>query len=107
MNKETAIAALQSIDAIVYKSSHQELSPDETGELRIACRRLIHSIQDNVAVTRKAAWIVELIQAAVLKDALKPGANPEEILECGITLALFIQQQPDDTPARADDPPAE
>ncbi len=91
MQKEAALAALKVIDFSVYSSKHKELSPAEIDELQSACRSLVHSVKNNGFAADKAAWMVELIQAALVVKTSKPCSNRGLILEYGISLSVYIQ----------------
>ncbi len=101
MQKEAALAALKAIDFAVYTSKHKELSPGEIDDLQSACKILIGSVKDNTFAADKAAWMVELIQAALMVKTTKPCGNRGLILEHGISLSLYIQRAPD-APLEAD-----
>ncbi len=98
MQKETAIAALKVIDFAVYTSKHKELSLGEIEDLQSACQSLLRSVKSNAFAADKAAWMVELIQAALVVKTSKPCSNRGLILEYGISLSIFIQRAPDSKP---------
>ena len=96
MNKESALAALRSIDVAVHSSTHKMLSADELGELHVACRSLSECVKDNTLAAQRAAWMIAQIKSAFMTNIQKPGTDRKYILECGMALALFIQQLPDE-----------
>ena len=95
MHKEAALAALKTIDFAVYTSKHKELSPGEIDQLHSACQSLVNSVKCNAFAADKAAWMVQLIQSAVVAKSATPCGNRGLILEHGISLSLFIQREPD------------
>ncbi len=102
MQNESALAALQAIDVIVYQSGHKELSPEEIKELRCACSSLVQSVQGDALFAEKAARLVELIQSAFLGSVPTPGIHRDEILKSGITLSIFIHRQAGAKPGSAE-----
>ena len=95
MQKEAALAALKAIDFAVYTSKHKELNQEEIDDLLGACRSLMDSVKGNAFAADKAAWMVELIQAALVVKTSKPCGNRGLILEHGISLSLYLQLEPD------------
>ncbi len=95
MHKDTSLAALQAIDVIVYKSSHQELRPEDLAELQGACTSLLQGVEGTSPLANKALAIIELIQLAFFSTTRRPRIHREEILHCGIALSILIQKQPE------------
>ena len=98
MQNATAHVALQTIDVIVYQSSHKELSHDELEELRGACGTLTQCVEGNGDIATKAASLVRLIQSAFLESGSRAGAARDEILKAGITLSIYIHRLSDSNP---------
>ncbi len=99
MEKEAALSALKAIDFAVYNSKHKELSTAEIDDLQNACQSLVNSVKSNDFAANKAAWLVELIKAALVVKSSKSCGNRALILEHGISLSLYIQRESDSNQA--------
>ena len=95
MDKQSALRALQVIDSVICSTDRKELCNGEFAELQSACASLLSSVKNNAFAAEKAAWMVEVIKAAMIGRSSNLCSSKEAILDCGTSLALFIEGLPD------------
>ncbi len=94
MDKQSALRALQVIDSVICSTDRKELCSGEFDELQSACASLMCSVKNNAIAAEKAAWMVEVIQAALIGKRTNLYSSREAILDCGTSLALLIEGLP-------------
>ena len=94
MDKQAALRALHVIDSVIYSTDRKELCNGEFAELQSACASLMCSVKNNAFAAEKAAWMVEVIQAALIGKSSNLCSSREAILDCGTSLALLIEGLP-------------
>ena len=94
MDKQSALRALHVIDSVIYSTDRKELCSGDFAKIQSACASLLSSVKNNAFAAEKAAWMIEVIQAALIGKSSNLFSSREDILDCGTSLALLIEGLP-------------
>ncbi len=99
MNRESALTALQTINAKVSTCTQNEVRPDVVDCLESASKKLVEAVTGDAYAQERTNNLVVFVRAGFLGVTCKPISYRQEILESVKTLYSYISRRPDYTDA--------
>ena len=95
MNRESALIALQTINAKVCISTQSEASPEIIETLERASKELVGAVQGDAYARERTNVILAYLHAGFLGGTSKPISHRQDILEGVKALYSYISRRPD------------
>ena len=95
MNRESALAALQTINAKVSICTQNEISPEIVESIESASKKLFEAVQGDAYAQERTNTLVVFVRAAFLDGTSKSISYRQDILESVKTLYSYISRLPD------------